>query len=548
MSMKKRLQAVVGGLAAFAIFGCGPQATEPADYGDISGVEEIAAPLAALATPPAFATGTLTVTLASGELAIISRHAVSGNILVNDVATSGATATTVKNVAITGAAGAETVILDFANGTFAPGTSSGAGITAAMGAGADVFKIRGVSASADTITMGGTELATDIAFNVDANKDIAVTGTGTLDYTFSLGGGNDVFNALSGAYGTGGSAYAHDVIVYGGTGDDTLTGGDGDDTLYGDVGNDTLNGGTSATDGDTYAGGAGTDTVTYAARSAAVTVTVGAGANDGESGETDTIPTDVEVVRGGSGNDTFTGHTGNQTFYGGAGDDTFLMGLLASTGAGDDTVYGETGTDTVSYAARLEAVTITMDSNVANDGNATASELDNIRDDVENLICPTGAYVCTVTGNAKDNTITGGAAADVLSGGAGDDTFVMGATGGIGAGADTLTGGAGVDTVDFTNFGATIDVIMDGTASTTMSKVIGSDIENLNCPSASACTVEANALNNRIVGSTAIDTIDALGGDDFIETVAAVDVVDCGDGSDIVVSAAGSPTLTACEL
>jgi Ca2+-binding RTX toxin-like protein len=549
MSIQRKWQTIVGGLAIVAMTSCG--STEaPVDRGDISGVEELAQPLAALATPPAFATGTLTVTLAAAEIAVISKHAVSGNILVNDVFAAGATSAAVKNIAIAGAAGAETVILDFANGTFAPGTASAAGITAAMGAGADIFKIRGVSATADKITVGGTALATDIAFNSDNFKDIAVTGTGTIAYTFSLGGGNDIFDALSGGLGTGGAAYAGATTVYGGVGDDVLTGGAGNDTMYGDVGNDTLNGGTSATDADVYNGGAGSDTVTYAARSAAVTVTVGpavAVANDGEATETDTVAVDVEIVRGGSGDDSFTGEAGNQTFYGGAGNDTFLMGLLASTGAGDDTVYGEAGTDTVSYAARLEAVTATMLGNTANDG-ASGLELDNIRDDVENFICPTGAFVCTVTGNALDNSITGGAGADVLSGGAGDDTFVVGATGGIGAGADTFAGGAGLDTVSFAAFGAVINVTMDAVASVTQAKVIGLDVENLTCPTASACTVTANDSANRIVGSSALDTINAAGGDDFIETVASNDAVDCGDGSDIVVTAAGTPVRTACEL
>lgn len=549
MSLKKRLQAVVGGLAAFALIGCGPAVETKPDYGDISGVEEIGQPLAALATAPTFATGTLTVTMASAETAIISKHAVSGNILVNDVFAAGATAAAVKNVAITGAAGDETVILDFANGTFAPGTSAAPGITVALAAGTDVFKIRGAGATADTITVGGTALATDIAFNIDAYKDITVTGTGTVAITLSLGGGNDVFNANTGTYGTGGAAYLGAVTVFGGLGDDTLTGGSGNDTLYGDLGNDTLNGGTLNTDADVFSGGGGTaDIVTYTARSAVLNVTVGATADDGEATETDDIQSDVEIVKGGSGADTFVGTTGDQTFYGGAGNDTFDMGLLASTGAGNDTVYGEAGTDTVTYAARLEAVTVTMDLNAANDGNATASELDNVRDDVENLICPTGAFVCTVTGNALANTITGGAASDVLSGGAGDDTFVVGDNATIGAGADTFTGGAGLDTVDFSAFGAVIDVIMDGTASTTMSKVIATDVENLTCDATNACTVTGNALANRIMGSSALDTITSLGGDDFIETNGAADVVDCGDGSDILVGAGAAPVGTTCEL
>lgn len=543
--MRKNLMAVVGGLVAFSLFGCGPVETAE-QFGDVSGVEEIASPLTALSTAPVFASGTLTVVLGSGETAIISKHAVSGNILVNDVFATGATAAAVKNVAITGAAGAETVILDFANGTFAPGTVTAPGITVAMGAGADVFKIRGVGTAIDTITVGGTALAMGVSFNIDAFKDIQVTGSGTIAKTFSLGGGNDVFNALSGAYGTGGAAFTGPLTVYGGAGDDTLTGGDGNDTFYGDLGNDTMNGGSVNTDGDIYWGGAGSDTVTYASRSAAVTITVGAGAADGETAtETDDIKADVEIVRGGSGDDTFTGEAGNQTFYGGAGNDTFDMGLLASTGAGADTVYGEAGTDTVTYASRLELVVVTMDLNAANDGNT--GELDNVRDDVENFICPTAAVVCTITGNGLDNTITGGAGADVLAGGAGDDVFIMGATAGIGAGADNISGGAGIDKVDFSTYGAAVTATMSGVASQA-GKIIALDVENLTCATATACNVTGNVSANRIVGSTQLDTISSGDGDDFIETMGAADVVDCGDGSDILVGSGASPVGTTCEL
>lgn len=557
MNFKTNLITVVGALVALALTACEPAAPRP-DVGDISGVEEIGDPLAALATPPAFATGTLTVTMAANEVAIISKHAVSGNILVNDVVTTGASSTAVKTILVNGSTGAETVIIDFANGTFAPGTSAGAGIQVALSSGADIFKLRGSSSGVDTITVGGTALAADIATNVDAYKDITVTGSGSVAYTFSLGGGNDKFDATAGTYGTS-AAFSGALTVYGGLGDDTITGGTGDDVLYGDVGNDTLSGGNSATDHDTFHGGTeadagtGQDTVTYAARSASVFVTVGTnladgGYDDGEAGELDDVLADVEIVRGGTGNDEFTGTTGDQTFYGGAGNDICHMGLLASTGAGNDTCYGEAGTDTADYSERLEAVTVTMASNVANDGNSTGSEADNVRDDVENLICPTGAVACTVTGNTSDNVLTGGGGLDTFSGGAGDDKFVMGANATVGAGADVISGGAGIDTIDFSTFGTTINVTMDGNASTTMSKVINTDVENLTCPTGSACTVVGNDGPNRIVGSSAADTISAMGGDDFIETSGGNDTVDCGDGSDILYYTAGTPVPTACEL
>lgn len=555
MSLKSKLMSTVGALAALALTGCQPQQ----DFGDTSGVEEIGAPLAALATAPTFATGTLTVVLASGETAIISKHAVSGNILVNDVFATGATSAAVKIVSVTGAGGAETVILDFANGTFAPGTASAAGVQVAMGAGADVFKIRGQSSAVDTITMGGTALAADFATNIDAFKDISVAGTGTLAFTLSLGGGADVFNATSGAYGTGGAPFAGDVTVYGGLGDDVLTGGNGDDVIYGDVGNDIMSGGNSATDSDTFYGGlgadggAGADTVTYASRTNPVLITVGTnladgGFDDGEVGELDDVRSDVEIIRGGTGADEFTGTTGDQTFYGGAGDDVFHMGLLASTGAGNDACYGEAGKDTADYSARIEAVTVTMAGNAANDGNATATELDNVHDDVENFIAPAGAYGCTVTGNDADNVFTGGAGVDTMNGGIGDDTFVMGANGTLGAGADVISGGAGIDKIDFSAFATTINVAMDGTTSTTMSKVINNDVENLTCATASACTVTGNASANRIFGSSAVDTINSGAGDDFIESAGGNDAIDCGDGSDILLISAGVPVATNCEL
>lgn len=123
---------------------------------------------------------------------------------------------------------------------------------------------------------------------------------------------------------------------------------------------------------------------------------------------------------------------------------------------------------------------------------------------------------------------------------------VAGYIGGVGA--DAFTGGAGIDTVTFASFGAVIDVVMDGTASTTQSKVINTDVENLTCPTASACTVTGNSGANRIVGSSAADTINGGGGDDFIETSGGNDTVDCGDGSDILYYTAGTPVPTACEL
>jgi Ca2+-binding RTX toxin-like protein len=505
--------------------------------------------LSPLLTPCVFtpASGLMNIVLASSEMGHVERRLSDSALLVNGVTCDGggtfAKSTTALRATVTGdASGGETLLLDFTNGPFLRGSAMGAAVTIDLGGGGtDVLQLRG-SPLRDIMRAGSLGWDT----NGDGQRDVTLSNVSSVVVT--LGDGDDVFTAAGGGALGVATSSALSVTVYGGVGNDVLTGGDGDDVIFGDSGNDTLSGGASELDGDTYSGGTGVDTVTWASRTTAVTVTVGAGANDGAATETDDVGADVEVVIGGTAADTFTGWTGSQTFYGGAGDDVFRMGLLASTGAGADTVYGEAGQDTVDYGARLEAVTVTMDSNAPNDGNAAASEGDTIRNDIERLVCPTAAVACTVTGNALDNRLTGGGGSDTLSGGSGDDTFVMGASSGIGAGADVIIGGAGIDRVDFTAFATSLNVRMDDVPSSTQGKRIALDVEDLECPTASACTVLGNSLNNHLWGSTQVDTLSSAGGDDFVETLGGADAVDCGDGSDILIGPGAVPVGVTCEL
>jgi Ca2+-binding RTX toxin-like protein len=488
----------------------------------------------------------MVIVMAAGEQGYLERRLSDSALLINGAVcnSSGGVApfaksTTALSATVTGnVGGGETFVLDFLNGSFLKGTAPAPGVVVDLaGGGTDIVQVR-MSINRDVVRAGV--------------NGWDVTGDGVRDFTLAnvdsvtttLGDGDDLFSAAGGGSLGAASPSTLPLSVYGGDGDDSLTGGDGNDTLFGDLGADTLNGGASLTDSDVYSGGGGTDTVTYASRVGAVTITVGAGANDGFATETDDVTADVEIVIGGAAADSFTGWLGPQTFFGGPGNNTFYMGLLASTGAGPDMINGEAGEDTVDYGARLEAVTVTMDLNVANDGNAGAGESDNVHSDVERLSCPTAAVPCTVTGNALDNHLTGGGGADVLNGGAGDDTFILAAS----AGADIIIGGPGVDLVDLSGFGAVVNVRMDDVASVTQGKRIGLDVEDLVCPSASACTVTGNGLNNHLWGSSQADTLSGMGGDDLIETGGGADVVDCGDGSDILIGAGASPVGTTCEL
>lgn len=127
----------------------------------------------------------------------------------------------------------------------------------------------------------------------------------------------------------------------GGSGSDRLFGGPGRELLDGEAGSDLLDGGLGA---DSMSGGNARDTVQYVNRTAGVNVTVGAGANDGNSQDQtgairDSVGGDIEIIRGGTGNDTIIGSDGDEILSGRAGND------VIRAGAGDDVVRGKNGDD-----------------------------------------------------------------------------------------------------------------------------------------------------------------------------------------------------------
>ena len=380
-------------------------------------------------------------------------------------------------------------------------TFSGAGNTATGGATTNpltVFgsdgndTIRGGAASDalnggdgnDTFTTGSVPDGSDTMIG-GAGTDVADYSlrTGTLTLTLSATtAGNDGENGEGDNIGGTATSAAGDVEqVRGGGGNDTITGsnnadtlsgGGGNDTLDGLLGNDVLNGeagndtflesGTVPSGADVFNGGPGVDTVSYASRTAAVTIRMdNALADDGESGEGDKIASDVENATTGSGNDSITGSSaantldggsGNDTISGGAGDDSIVGGLGTDTldggsgndtfkegsaNSGADTITGGAGRDLADYADRTVGVTVTLD-DLNNDGQTGAGEGDNVRSDVEDI---TGSSTAAnaLTGSAGDNTLRGGALADTLNGGLGNDTLLGG------AGNDALDGGLGSD-------------------------------------------------------------------------------------------------------
>ncbi|MEP4431976.1 MAG: cadherin-like domain-containing protein [Hyphomicrobiales bacterium] len=168
-------------------------------------------------------------------------------------------------------------------------------------------------------------------------------------------------------------------------GDDNLNGGDGQDTVYGNEGNDTIN--------------------------------------------------------GDAGNDILFGDAGDDKLYGGEGEDTL------NGGDGKDTIDGGDGIDTVDYSTSTKGVTVSLEKQYGEGGDAEGDTIVN----VENVVG--SEYADVIQGDAGDNTLKGGGGDDQLSGGDGSDIFIYE----IGDGSDTVYGGAGggwTDAIELQGFSA----------------------------------------------------------------------------------------------
>lgn len=227
------------------------------------------------------------------------------------------------------------------------------------------------------------------------------------------GGGNDAFRLF----------YAGYTEIYGGEGDDITRGGfedSGNSYIEGNSGNDTLYGSFYS---NTILGGTGNDSIN--------------GADYVDDSEIIAEAGGADSLSGGSGNDTIDGSYGQDTIHGDSGDDQIEGGLAS------DLIYGDSGNDTITDAGGLAD---TLYGGSGNDYVSVASgglSYDRNGEDVPGAPLLYGnAGNDTLIGSVSNDSIYGNDDHDLIAGNAGDDSIHAG------SGNDTISGDAGNDTIN----------------------------------------------------------------------------------------------------
>ena len=325
----------------------------------------------------------------------------------------------------------------------------------------------------------------------------AVSGAAGADAVFGDSSQPHIDTGADGADGLDGGP-GDDGRIAGGAGDDRVTGGTGDDrNVDGEEGDDEVRGGPGD---DVAIGGPGTDRVEG-----------GDGADGLDVPANEFFPDDLVT-------------SGADTLDGGAGDDR--LGVERRAPLEPDLLSGGEGSDSVTYAGRTSALTLTVDG-LANDGQA--GEGDDLRE-VEQL-----------TGGAESDTLVGSGAADLLDGGPGDDQVA-----GLG-GDDDLRGGANDGGSDGLDGGPGRDLLQGGPGD---DSVAGGDGDDRGSGGGGSDSVSGDADQDDVAGGPGLDTVAGGDGNDTVRGGEAVlvgadlaDDLDGGAGDDLLLAGPGNDTL-----
>jgi Ca2+-binding RTX toxin-like protein len=377
-----------------------------------------------------------------------------------------------------------------------------------------------VNFNAQTVTVNGHFTGTNAQTGVERinfdNGTFAGYALGVEDYLVSR---LDPNNRDSGGVNLSASTANNFVVGEAGVNDEII-GGSGNDLIFGGTGDNELSGGAGD---DLLVGGSGTG--------------------------------DNDILDGGLDADTMVGLAGNDTYI----VDDVADVVVEAVGAGTDTVATEMASFSLELIANVENLNYTgIDADpFVGTGNALNNEISG------------GDLDDTLSGLGGNDTLEGGLGADSLSGGDGNDELLGGddndtLTGGIGtdeldggAGADNMSGGEGNDIYEVDDAGDVVTEVAGALGGTdridsSVSYVLGANIENLTLTGGAAINGTGNELansivgnddNNQLFGGAGIDTLTGNDGNDIIDGGLGNDVMAGGDDNDTLIGGAGDDTI-----
>ena len=193
-------------------------------------------------------------------------------------------------------------------------------------------------------------------------------------------------------------------------------------------------------------------------------------------------------------NNTITGNDANNTLDGLAGADTMIGGL------GDDTYVVDNVGDVITELA--SAGTDTVQSTIAY----------TLTNNLENLTL-LGSGAINATGNTANNILTGNASANVLNGNGGTDTLIGG------RGDDIYIVDSADDIIKETLISSDVDSVQSS-----VSWVLGTNLENLTLTGTTTINGTGNELNNTIIGNSSDNILDGgNGGTDLLTGLGGAD-------------------------
>jgi hypothetical protein len=249
-----------------------------------------------------------------------------------------------------------------------------------------------------------------------------------------------VVNMATGTVSSDGSGSADTLLgierVMGSNFADSITGSGADDDFSGNLGNDTLD------------GGAGFDFVWYGGATAAVQIDLQAGTATGGEGNDQLIS--IEGIAGSRYADNLQGSSVDNYFRGDGG--------LTDMVGGNDTINGQGGFDVVDYRDDPAAVTVNLQTKIAQDGRGGQDSITSIEEVRgsnfnDSITGSTELWFERFEGRDGNDTIDGGAITDTVNQTNGNQVSYRYATGGVSVDllAGTATGAAGTDVLSNIN-------------------------------------------------------------------------------------------------